>query len=137
MINIDALLKEVRFKTSRSSGSGGQNVNKVSSKVTLIFNIPSSIVLNEENKDLLKNKLVKKITLDGNIQISSSTDRSQLINKKKAIERFINIIDKAFEPEEIRIATKPSKRAKEKRLTIKSIVSEKKQLRRLKPETGE
>ena len=136
-INITDLLKELKFKTSRSSGAGGQNVNKVSSKVTLIFNIPNSIVINDENKEILKRKLSKKITLEGNIQISSSVDRSQLMNKKKTIERFLKLIDAAFEPEEIRIATKPSRQAKEKRLIKKSIVSEKKQLRRIKPEIGE
>jgi ribosome-associated protein len=131
-INITDLLKELKFKTSRSSGAGGQNVNKVSSKVTLIFNISNSYTLNDENKEILKGKLAKKISADGNIQMSASTDRSQLMNKKKVIEKFLNLLNKAFEIEEIRIETKPSRASKEKRLASKAIVSEKKKIRRSK-----
>jgi ribosome-associated protein len=120
---------EFVIKTSRSGGKGGQNVNKVSSKVELHFNIANSQIITEEVKAKLVKKLAKKITSEGDIIIVSQTDRSQLRNKKIAIEKLYEVLKNALKERKPRKATKPSKAAKEKRLKAKKIASEKKKFR--------
>lgn len=124
------LLKHVQFKTSRSGGKGGQNVNKVETKVELLFDVENCSVLNENQKHIIYNKLANKIDSDKVLHIVSQVERSQILNKEKAIKEFKRLIFKAFQPIKIRKATKPSKSSKEERLKSKKIHSEKKQQRR-------
>jgi ribosome-associated protein len=127
---IEQLKGEFKFKTSRSGGKGGQNVNKVSSKVELDFDVLNSAFLTEEQKILLYKKLAARINKDGVLQVISQTDRSQLGNKEIAIESFGLLIQNALKPEKKRKPTKPSKGAKERRIETKKKHSEKKQYRR-------
>ena len=121
---------ELKFSASRSGGPGGQNVNKVSSKIELRFNIISSELLSQEEKDLLLIKLKNKINSEGELVIVSQVERSQLANKEKTIEKFYALFTKALTPQKKRKATKPSRSAKEKRLESKRFTAEKKSLRR-------
>lgn len=121
---------ELQFQMSRSSGPGGQNVNKVNSKVTLVFNVPQSAILSDEEKLELNTKLAHKLDSEGNIQIQSQEKRSQLQNKEIAVRKFYEMIGKAFQRKKIRKASKPSKSAIEKRLKEKKVQSEKKRIRR-------
>lgn len=129
MLTARSLLPEVEFATSRSSGPGGQNVNKVNSKVTLRFDIRQSQLLTEEQKDVLLNKLASKLTTEGVLLLSVQESRSQLENKEGAIDRFEVLIRKAFTKPKPRKKTKPTKAAKEKRVTDKKQRSEKKKWR--------
>lgn len=117
---------EFEFITSRSSGPGGQSVNKVSSKVELRFNIENSQLLSEEQKNLLKEKCYSKITLDGFLRIVSQTERSQLKNKENCIKKFYVLLEKCFQKKKKRKPTKPSAAAKQKRLESKKIIGLKK-----------
>jgi ribosome-associated protein len=128
-INIPDLSSEFQFLTSRSSGPGGQNVNKVNSKVELRFDIPNSILLTDEQKEILLNKLSTKITSEGILSVVSQRDRSQLANKEDSIEKLYLLISKALKPVIRRKKTKPTKSSVEKRLTGKRIKSEIKQNR--------
>jgi ribosome-associated protein len=121
---------ELRFQMSRSSGPGGQNVNKVNSKVTLVFNIPQSTILSEEEKTELNTKLAHKLDSEGNLQIQSQEKRSQLQNKEIAVRKFYEVVAKAFQKKKTRKASKPSKAAIEQRLKEKKAQSEKKRIRR-------
>ncbi|MEI6749462.1 MAG: alternative ribosome rescue aminoacyl-tRNA hydrolase ArfB [Bacteroidota bacterium] len=122
----DLLLNECVFIASRSSGKGGQNVNKVNTKVSLRFDIGISGVLNNEQKEWLIAKLGGRVSLHGILQITSQKERTQLANKKAVIERFRLIISKAFEIPVKRKATRPSKSSKERRLKDKSLLALKK-----------
>ncbi len=128
-VNINKLIKEATFNTSRSGGKGGQNVNKVETKVELVFNIPDSLLLDDEIKNRLSKKLSTKIDKNGNLRITSQTERSQLGNKKKTIIKFANMIEAALIKENIRIKSLPSKNAKQRRLDEKKIHAKKKKLR--------
>jgi len=121
---------EFEFSTSRSSGPGGQNVNKVSTKVELRFKIVDSLLLSDEEKQVVLIKLANKINKDGELILVSQSERSQLANKEKVIEKFYLLINKALTPQKKRKATKPSRQSKEKRLDIKKGISEKKTLRK-------
>lgn len=125
---------ELVFTTSRSGGPGGQNVNKVNSKVTLLFDVQNSQILTSEEKALLKEKLSSRLTGEGVLQITSQKSRSQLENKEVALVKFDGALAKAFEKKKVRKATKPSKSARHQRLRKKKVVSEKKQWRK-KPDT--
>lgn len=126
----DNLLKEVTFKTSRSGGSGGQNVNKVSTKVELIFNIANSIVFTDAQKVLLTEKLAGKLDSEGNLHVVSQEDRSQLSNKENAIEKIIVMLTKALLVQKKRKPTKVPKSVIQKRLANKSVNSLKKDNRK-------
>lgn len=130
MIQKDLIINELGFKAVRSSGSGGQNVNKVSTKVELRFDVDQSEYLTHEEKERLKNKLKNRISSDGILIITSDTERTQLRNKKNAIAIFFELIEKALKKPKKRKKTKPTKASKEKRLKEKKIQSEKKQLRK-------
>ena len=120
------LVNELMFSFSRSSGPGGQNVNKVNTKVELRFDVINSFVLIEEEKTLLFAKLANKINSEGILIIVSQATRSQLKNKSEAIAKFYKFINEALMPEKIRKPIKVSKQAKEKRLKNKKELSEKK-----------
>jgi ribosome-associated protein len=121
---------EFQFQASRSSGPGGQNVNKVNSKVTLTFNIPNSLLLDDLEKSVIMDKLSNKLDSEGNLQIQAQEKRSQIQNKEIAIRKFYDILSKAFHKKKIRKVSKPSKAAIEKRLKEKKALSEKKDRRR-------
>ncbi len=119
-----------KFADSRSSGPGGQNVNKVNTQVELRFPIDDSALFTEREKQLLKVKLKNRINSEGELFIVSSSERSQLKNKQEVIERFFLLVEKALTPRKKRIKTKPTAASKIKRLKAKKQHSEKKQLRR-------
>lgn len=121
---------ELHFSASRSSGPGGQNVNKVNTKVELRFDIASSSLLSDEEKALLMEKLAKKINSEGELILVSQTGRSQLKNKEKAIEKFYSLLTRALTPRKKRKPTKPSQASKEERLETKRKQSEKKERRK-------
>ncbi len=121
---------EFVFQTSRSGGPGGQNVNKVSSKVELRLNIETSALLTEEEKGIILIKLANKINKAGELVIVAQTDRSQLKNKEKVIEKFFLLIEKVLTPRKKRLNTKPTKASIEKRLVSKKVKSQIKSARK-------
>lgn len=123
---------ELIFSASRSSGPGGQNVNKVSTKVELRFHIMNSAILTPEEKKLLIEKLENRITNDGELILVSQRERSQLKNRDVVIGKFYRLISRALTPRKKRKPTKPSPEAVEKRLEEKRIRSEKKEQRQKK-----
>ena len=124
------LESEFTFKTSRSGGSGGQHVNKVSTKVELDFDVINSKILTDEQKDIITTKLSSRITIEGILQVICHTERSQLRNKMAAIAKFHELIDSCFVVLKKRRATKVSKAVKERRLLAKKRNAEIKKLRR-------
>ena len=121
--------KEFTFRTSRSGGRGGQHVNKVSTKVELIFDIPHSKLLSSAQKQQLLNAMKNRISGEGLLHVVCGAQRSQLQNKKTAIGRFYLLLEKAFMPVKKRVPTRPSKASRKKRLSEKKKQSEKKRSR--------
>jgi len=126
----DKIISELSFKAVRSSGAGGQNVNKVSSKVVLTFDLINSQSLSDEEKERSQKKLKSKLTLDGILILNCDEDRSQLKNKEIVIKRFLELIEKSLVIPKERKATKIPKSVIEKRLKDKSTNSEIKQNRK-------
>jgi ribosome-associated protein len=124
------LQKEVSYKTSRSGGKGGQNVNKVSTKVELLFSVAASALFTDEEKELLNRKLQSRFNKDGLVQVVCDEERSQYLNKEKALEKLSALLTKGLEQPKKRKATKPGKAVKAARLDAKRVQGEKKANRR-------
>jgi ribosome-associated protein len=129
----DKLISELQFKAVRSSGAGGQNVNKVSSKVVLSFDLKNSNAISNEEKILLETNLSSRLTNDHILILNCDEDRSQLKNKEIVIKRFLAIIEQRLYIPKIRKATKIPKSVIRKRLKDKKNLSETKKNRK-KPE---
>jgi ribosome-associated protein len=127
---IKQLKQELSFSVSRSGGPGGQNVNKVNSKVTIKFDVINSQVLTAEEKEIILKKLSTKLTNDGVLVLTAQESRSQLENKEEALRKFEAVLTKAFQKRKVRKATKPSKGSVHKRIKSKKQQSEKKEWRR-------
>ena len=126
----DAILSECSFKTSRSSGKGGQHVNKTESRISLFFNLLASEVLNNEQIAKLKNYLGSQLSNEGFLQIDVEDSRSQLQNKKIAQKRLMQLLEKGLKREKKRKPTKPTRAAIRKRLKTKKRQAEKKENRK-------
>lgn len=113
------LERDVHYKTSRSGGKGGQHVNKVSTKVELLFSVETSDLFTVDEKHLLLSRLHSRLNKEGFLQVVCDEERSQLINKEIALEKLINILTKALHRPKKRKATKPSKTSITARLDSK------------------
>ena len=129
-MNTKNLLKELSFKATRSSGAGGQHVNKVSSKIELFFDLGNSEGISEEQKELLLNKLANRLNKDGVLLLTCDESRSQHKNKELAIQRFLNLIKEGLKVPKKRKPTKPSKTSLQKKAESKRKTAFKKALRR-------
>jgi ribosome-associated protein len=128
-IDIQLIKPELTFSNSRSSGPGGQNVNKVNSKVTLKWDISQSPSLTDELKSHLLKKLASRITTEGVLMIVAQDNRSQIQNKEEVVVKLEKLLIKAFEEKKPRKSTKPSKSSVQNRIEKKKKNSEKKQWR--------
>ncbi|MDO6390878.1 alternative ribosome rescue aminoacyl-tRNA hydrolase ArfB [Pontibacter sp. BT731] len=118
--------RELSFQASRSGGAGGQNVNKVASKVELRFHVAESQLLTDEEKALVQEKLGNRINSEGYLQVVCQAERSQLQNKEQCIERFYELLRQALTRQKKRKATKPTRASVRKRLEGKRRQSDKK-----------
>lgn len=130
ILSFEQLTPELEFTTSRSSGPGGQNVNKVNSKVILRWNVLHSSLITDEQKVLLLNKLSTQLTREGELILTAQESRSQLQNKEAVIEKLNALLRKAFTKPKARKATRPTKSSKVKRVDNKKRHAEKKQWRK-------
>lgn len=120
------LIQELQFKAVRSGGAGGQHVNKVSSKIELIFDLPSSNALSEVEKDRITTKLASRLTKENMLLMQCDESRSQHKNKELVIKRFLELLENALKIPKKRRQTKPSNSAIEKRLKSKKEAAQKK-----------
>ncbi len=129
-MNKDILQNELQFKAVRSSGSGGQNVNKVSSKVELTFHLEGSLGLSDNEKELLKESIGNRLTKENILLLQCDESRSQHKNKELVIQRFFKLVEEGLIVPKERVATKIPKAVVKKRLKTKGIISEKKSNRK-------
>ena len=126
----EELHRELNFKTSRSSGPGGQHVNKVESRVELLFDVENSEFLEKDQKVVVFEKLRNRISNEGMLRLQCDETRSQVKNKEIVVERFLQLIKEALKPKKERKPTKPGKASREKRLRNKKKLAEKKEYRK-------
>lgn len=124
------LLSELKFKAVRSSGAGGQNVNKVSSKVVLSFDLGNSLGLTHDEKELLLSKIATKLTQENVLILTSEEDRSQLKNKEVVVKKFLKVIENGLKIPKERKETRIPRAVKEKRLSTKKVIGLLKQNRK-------
>lgn len=124
------LQPELQYQFARSGGAGGQNVNKVATKAELRFDVRNSLLLTDEERAVLEEKLANKLTTEGELVLTHQTERTQLANKEKVTKKFYRLIDKAFEKAKPRKATKPSRAAVEERISRKKQKGDVKEKRR-------
>ncbi len=132
-ITAESLGRELIFTASRSDGPGGQNVNKVNSKITVKFDVLHSAALSDEEKETITRRLASKLTKDGVLVLTAQESRSQVKNKEAVILKLETLLARAFEKRKVRKATKPTKGSVRERIQIKKKLSEKKKWRQ-KPE---
>ena len=133
--NILDLSGEFEFKSSRSSGPGGQNVNKVNSRIELNFDVVHSLLLSEKHKGLILTKLKNKIHGEGILSVVSQSERSALMNKRECVNKIYAMIHRALKPVKKRIPTRPTRSSRRVRIKNKKINGQKKILRgRIKSE---
>jgi ribosome-associated protein len=121
---------EFQFQASRSGGAGGQNVNKVSTKMELRFNVITSALLSQAQKDTITDKLKNQINSEGELIIVSQEERTQLRNKTVVLKKFKDLLKKALYVPTVRKASRPTLASKEERLKSKKIDAEKKAFRK-------
>ena len=125
-MNTDQLFREVSFKAVRSSGAGGQHVNKVSTKVILVFDLDKSTAFTEEEKNRLYHTLRQRLTKDNLLVVQAGDTRSQVKNREIAQQRLLNLLSTGLKTQKERKKTRPTKKSVEKRLKSKRKVAEKK-----------
>jgi len=121
---------EIVFSATRSSGPGGQNVNKVNSRVELRFSVLNSTVFSDDEKARISLKLKNRINSESELVLTSQTGRTQLGNKEKALEKFFDLIEKALTIQKKRLKSRPTVASRLKRLESKKNLAQKKQLRK-------
>ena len=131
--NLSILEEELKFKASRSGGPGGQNVNKVASRVILLFDVDQSANLSEDQKKRIRKRLANRINKEGILRVVSQQHRTQLANRKAALDRFLELMVQALRKQRPRRQTKLPRSAKRRRLEEKA---RRGQLKHSRSETG-
>jgi ribosome-associated protein len=125
----ECIIREVEYRTSRSSGPGGQHVNKTETRVELIWNLSASVCLDEEQKYLLRSRLASRLTERDVLILASEKYRSQARNREDVTKRFLSLVDGSLAKPKKRFETKPTRASREKRIRRKKERGEIKKLR--------